>query len=190
MSNCNKRKREIIDMSKHKDLEEEFIKEVVIKKNIRRCVHGKRLFYCKECDGRRLCIHEKCKYTCYICRGSGVCKHDKNKYNCKLCLQENEINKLKGKINDLEENNSQGDHLDLLIKNFEENAKQNNEQAVEQDNFDFVFNSGYYKLEILREENRHTEDIYRKNIEFKRIELELKKIELESLRIKLKLENN
>ena len=198
MSDCNKRKRNIIDMSKHKDLEDEFMEEVPIKKKAKRCIHGKRAFYCKECDGRRLCIHDKCKYTCCICRGSGVCKHDKSKYNCRLCLQENEINKLKEKINDLKKNNSQSDHLDLLIKNFEENEEQDNEKIIEQENdiiveqekFDFVFSSGYYKLEILREKNRHKEDTQRKNIELRRVELELKKIDLELLRTKLKLENN
>ena len=214
MSNCNKKKRNIIDVSKHKDLEEEFIK-----KKAKRCIHGKRLFYCKECDGRRLCIHEKCKYMCCICRGSGICKHDKNKYNCRLCLQENEINKLKKKINNLQENNCSDDNLeennclnnnlDLLIEKLEEENKliksdneiviekeheivieKEHEITIEQDNFDFVFSSGYYKLEILREENRHKEDMERKNIELKRVELESKKLDLELLKTKLKSRNN
>lgn len=212
MSKNNKRKREVINMSKHKDLEEEFIEEKKqIKKKAKRCIHGKRVFYCKECDGRRLCIHNKCKYTCSICRGSGICKHNKNKYNCRLCLQENEINKLKKKINNLQENNCSDDNLeennclnnnlDLLIEKFEEENKliksdneivieKEHEIVIEQDNFDFVFSSGYYKLEILREENRHKEDMERKNIELKRVELESKKLDLELLKTKLKSRNN
>jgi len=56
---------------------------VVIKKNL--CIHGKKKYYCKECDGGRFCKHNKDKYACKECNKDRFCEHNRKTYNCKEC---------------------------------------------------------------------------------------------------------
>lgn len=168
-----------------------------VKKRAKRCIHNKRLFYCKECDGRRLCIHEKCKYTCVTCKGPHVCKHDKNKYTCKLCEREKMFDfefsmdffmsnlDSKQDVTDIVDNEPNNTTTINDVTNTEQTEQIKQIKQIEKDNFssdfDFVFNSGYYKLEILREKNRHSEYMKSREIELKRIELELLKIKYNKL---------
>jgi len=56
-----------------------------IKKQIKKCEHGKQKRYCKEgCGGSQICVHNIIKYNCKNC-GNKYCEHKKNKYNCKEC---------------------------------------------------------------------------------------------------------
>ena len=51
----------------------------------RKCEHGKRKRYCKECGGSGICIHGKRKATCIECGGTSICPHGKLKARCKEC---------------------------------------------------------------------------------------------------------
>ena len=49
------------------------------------CMHNKKKYECKECDGSIFCCHGKNKYSCKDCGGSQICVHGKNKRICKEC---------------------------------------------------------------------------------------------------------
>ena len=49
------------------------------------CIHNKNKKYCKECGGSRICIHNKIKQSCKICCPNNFCKHNKRKYRCLVC---------------------------------------------------------------------------------------------------------
>lgn len=52
---------------------------------IKKCPHGKRKTYCKECGGSQICEHDRVKYSCKECCGSQICEHDRRRTNCKEC---------------------------------------------------------------------------------------------------------
>ena len=51
----------------------------------KKCIHGKRLYYCIDCGGKGICKHGKQKTQCKECGGSALCKHGKQKAYCKEC---------------------------------------------------------------------------------------------------------
>jgi hypothetical protein len=51
----------------------------------KKCEHGKRKCFCKECGGNQFCTHNKRKDYCKECGGSQICKHNKRKDMCKEC---------------------------------------------------------------------------------------------------------
>jgi hypothetical protein len=51
----------------------------------KKCLHGIRKEYCKECGGGAYCVHGIRKYHCKECGGSGFCPHGIHKYRCKEC---------------------------------------------------------------------------------------------------------
>jgi hypothetical protein len=53
--------------------------------NKRKCLHGKRKDYCKECGGSQICQHGKIKSACKECSSDLFCLHGKRKYNCREC---------------------------------------------------------------------------------------------------------
>ena len=76
-------------------------------KKYKRCIHDRRQYYCKECNGKGICKHGIIKYHCKKCDGRGLCKmpwcekHNSKKYTtfCSKCsaildniLLSNEIN--------------------------------------------------------------------------------------------------
>lgn len=51
----------------------------------RKCIHGKRKYYCKDCGGSQICDHGKQRNSCKECKGSQICPHGKRKQTCKEC---------------------------------------------------------------------------------------------------------
>jgi hypothetical protein len=49
------------------------------------CKHGKQKFYCRECDGSRFCSHGIRKERCRECGGSALCEHGIQKTKCRNC---------------------------------------------------------------------------------------------------------
>jgi hypothetical protein len=69
---------------------------------MKKCIHDKLKFQCKDCKGSSICIHDKVKNSCKKCGGSRFCIHEKEKTTCKdcggsqICLH----NKVKSKCKD------------------------------------------------------------------------------------------
>ena len=55
------------------------------KRQRKKCIHGKRKTYCKECGGSAFCTHGNWKSICKECGGSALCTHGKRKSYCKEC---------------------------------------------------------------------------------------------------------
>ncbi len=51
----------------------------------KKCIHGKKPYYCIDCGGKGICKHGKIKRTCRECGGSAFCGHGKQKAQCKEC---------------------------------------------------------------------------------------------------------
>ena len=51
----------------------------------RKCEHGKRKYFCRDCKGSAFCIHDRRKDRCRDCKGSSFCIHDKTKERCRDC---------------------------------------------------------------------------------------------------------
>ena len=51
----------------------------------KKCIHGKKPYYCRECGGKAFCEHGKHKTQCRECGGSAFCEHGKQKAKCKEC---------------------------------------------------------------------------------------------------------
>ena len=49
------------------------------------CHHGRKRYYCKECEGDGICEHGRKRYYCKECEGAGICEHGKHRYYCKMC---------------------------------------------------------------------------------------------------------
>ena len=52
------------------------------------CIHGKRKYICKDCEGSQIRVHKKIKYYCKYCEGSQICQHKEVKNACRLCRVE------------------------------------------------------------------------------------------------------
>jgi len=61
------------------------ISNVKPKNIVKKCEHGKRKVYCKNCGGGSICEHNKRKSRCKECGGSEFCEHNKRKSRCKEC---------------------------------------------------------------------------------------------------------
>lgn len=58
----------------------------VVKSNSRTlCIHGRRRYTCKPCNGSQICAHNRIKYSCRDCKGSQICQHNIQKSRCRLC---------------------------------------------------------------------------------------------------------
>ena len=64
----------------------------------RKCEHGIRKEYCKECGGTALCIHDKRKSRCKECGGTALCEHGREKSQCVKCKGANICKHSKRKI--------------------------------------------------------------------------------------------
>ena len=51
----------------------------------KKCEHGRRRRYCKECGGSGICEHGWQHYSCKDCGGAGICEHGRQRYGCKDC---------------------------------------------------------------------------------------------------------
>ena len=54
-------------------------------KTRKKCFHGRRKAYCKDCKGSQICVHGRVKPCCKECKGSKVCVHNCAKEYCKDC---------------------------------------------------------------------------------------------------------
>lgn len=62
--------------------EEELVKKTYTEK---KCSHGKRKRYCKDCNGSSFCIHQRIKYGCIECKSVSICEHNRVRSKCKDC---------------------------------------------------------------------------------------------------------
>jgi hypothetical protein len=51
----------------------------------KKCIHEKRLYYCKDCGGKGICEHGKRRNICKDCGGASICEHGKRRNICKDC---------------------------------------------------------------------------------------------------------
>jgi hypothetical protein len=51
----------------------------------KKCPHGKRQPYCRECGGSQICEHDKRRDSCVDCGGSQLCEHNKPRSRCHAC---------------------------------------------------------------------------------------------------------
>jgi hypothetical protein len=51
----------------------------------KRCEHGKRQYFCRQCGGRGVCSHGKQKNRCKDCGGASICEHGRLRGICKQC---------------------------------------------------------------------------------------------------------
>lgn len=51
----------------------------------KKCIHGKKPYYCIDCGGKGICKHGKQKATCRECGGKAFCEHGKFKITCREC---------------------------------------------------------------------------------------------------------
>ena len=51
----------------------------------KKCIHGKRPYYCADCGGKGICKHGKQKSRCKQCDGGSICTHGKIRSRCKQC---------------------------------------------------------------------------------------------------------
>lgn len=61
---------------------EENVKKTTTEK---KCPHGKRKRYCKDCNGSGCCEHGRIKYNCVECKRVGICEHNRVRSKCKDC---------------------------------------------------------------------------------------------------------
>jgi len=54
-------------------------------KTRKKCLHGKRKAYCRECKGSQICQHDRQRARCKECKGSQICEHDSRKNYCRQC---------------------------------------------------------------------------------------------------------
>ncbi len=63
--------------------------DIIIKKKpkreVKRCVHDKIIYRCKECYSNSHCEHNILKISCIQCNPKILCDHDKRKQQCKIC---------------------------------------------------------------------------------------------------------
>jgi len=57
-----------------------------VKKQPRRCEHGRRQNHCKECGGKGICEHGKIRHICKECCGASICGHGRRRRHCKDCV--------------------------------------------------------------------------------------------------------
>jgi hypothetical protein len=50
-----------------------------------KCLHGRRKYFCVECNGGGICSHYKRKSSCKECHGISICLHGRIKSRCKEC---------------------------------------------------------------------------------------------------------
>jgi hypothetical protein len=55
-----------------------------------KCIHGKRVNVCKECNGASICKHGRRKAQCKECDGSQICEHGRERSYCKECMNDEE----------------------------------------------------------------------------------------------------
>jgi len=74
-----------LEITENNDLNKE--EKIKIKREFKKCSHGKSKYICIECGGSQICLHNKRKSRCKECKGSETkqCKHDKTKNHCKIC---------------------------------------------------------------------------------------------------------
>ena len=52
---------------------------------VKKCPHGRRKSYCRDCGGGAFCSHGKVKTHCSSCSGSQTCPHGIRHQTCKTC---------------------------------------------------------------------------------------------------------
>ena len=56
-----------------------------VQKYPKKCEHGRRRNYCKQCGGSSICEHGKQCNKCKQCGGSSICEHGKIRSTCIMC---------------------------------------------------------------------------------------------------------
>lgn len=82
-----------------------FSKFIMSSKGPIKCLHGRRKYVCRKCNGSGFCVHDRqkslcrdcgkgyCPHSrqknqCIPCKGAGVCKHNRLKNRCKECCKD------------------------------------------------------------------------------------------------------
>lgn len=52
----------------------------------RKCRHGTRKDFCKQCKGRSICEHNRIRSDCTSCVGGSICEHNRRRRNCLECV--------------------------------------------------------------------------------------------------------
>ena len=60
-------------------------REEKYRKTAKKCEHGKKKYYCKDCGGKGICEHDREINKCKDCKGSQICEHNRIRNACKDC---------------------------------------------------------------------------------------------------------